>query len=39
VYALDTVPNLPEGTSVQSAWRAIAAATIGRGRLTVSAVS
>jgi Raf kinase inhibitor-like YbhB/YbcL family protein len=33
VYALNTVLNLPNGTSLQSAWTAIAAATIGRGRL------
>jgi len=39
VYALDTVLNLPNGTSLQSAWQAIAAATIGRGRLTVGATS
>ena len=39
VYALDTVLNLPNGTSLESAWQAIAAATIGRGRLTVSATS
>ncbi len=39
VYALSTVLNLPDGTSLESAWRAIAAATIGRGRLTVSATS
>ena len=39
VYALDRVLNLPNGTSLQSAWHAIAAATIGRGRLTVSATS
>ncbi len=39
VYALDTVPKLPNGTSLESAWQAIAAATIGRGRLTVSATS
>lgn len=32
VYALDTVLTLPTGTSLQSAWQAIAAATIGRGR-------
>jgi Raf kinase inhibitor-like YbhB/YbcL family protein len=32
VYALDTVLNLPNGTSLLSAWTAIAAATIGRGR-------
>jgi hypothetical protein len=34
VYALNTVLNLPSGTSLQSAWNAIAAATIGRGRLS-----
>jgi Raf kinase inhibitor-like YbhB/YbcL family protein len=39
VYALDTVLTLPNGTSLKSAWQAIAAATIGRGRLTVSATS
>lgn len=39
VYALNTVLNLPDGTSLESAWRAIAAAAIGRGRLTVSATS
>ena len=39
VYALDKVLRLPNGTSLQSAWQAIAAATIGRGRLTVSATS
>jgi len=39
VYALSKVLNLPNGTSLQSAWQAIAAATIGRGRLTVSATS
>ena len=39
VYALNSVLNLPAGTSLQSAWRAIAAATIGRGRLTVTASS
>jgi Raf kinase inhibitor-like YbhB/YbcL family protein len=33
VYALNTVLNLPNGTSLLSAWQAIAAATIGRGRL------
>ena len=37
VYALNSVLNLPAGTSLQSAWTAIAAATIGRGRMTVSA--
>ncbi len=39
VYALNTVLKLPNGTSLQSAWRAIAAATIGRGRLAVKAKS
>jgi Raf kinase inhibitor-like YbhB/YbcL family protein len=39
VYALNTVLNLPNGTSLPSAWQAIAAATIGRGRLAVSATS
>ncbi|MCW2896334.1 MAG: hypothetical protein JWO75_5823 [Actinomycetia bacterium] len=39
VYALNTVLNLPNGTSLESAWQAIAAATIGRGRLPVSAKS
>ena len=39
VYALNSVLKLPNGTSLQSAWQAIAAATIGRGRLTVSATS
>ncbi len=39
VYALDSVLRLPNGTSLQSAWEAIAAATIGRGRLPVSATS
>jgi Raf kinase inhibitor-like YbhB/YbcL family protein len=39
VYALNRVLDLPKGTSLLSAWQAIAAATIGRGRLTVSAAS
>jgi Raf kinase inhibitor-like YbhB/YbcL family protein len=39
VYALNRVLNLPNGTSLLSAWQAVAAATIGRGRLTVSATS
>jgi Raf kinase inhibitor-like YbhB/YbcL family protein len=39
VYALNTVLKLPNGTSLQSAWQAIAAATIGRGRLAVTATS
>ena len=33
VYALNTTLNLPAGTSLLSAWMAIAAATIGRGRM------
>ena len=39
VYALNAVLDLPTGTSLQSAWRAIAEATIGRGRLPVNATS
>jgi Raf kinase inhibitor-like YbhB/YbcL family protein len=39
VYALNTVLNLPNGAPLGSAWQAIAAATIGRGRLPVSATS
>jgi Raf kinase inhibitor-like YbhB/YbcL family protein len=39
VYALNRVLHLPNGTSLQSAWRAIATATIGRGRLYVNAMS
>ena len=39
VYALNKTLNLPDGTSLQSAWQAIAAATIGRGRLPVNATS
>jgi Raf kinase inhibitor-like YbhB/YbcL family protein len=39
VYALNTVLRLPNGTSLQSAWQAIAAATIARGRLPVNARS
>jgi Raf kinase inhibitor-like YbhB/YbcL family protein len=39
VYALNTVLNLPKGTSLESAWQAIATATIGRGRLAVTAAS
>ena len=38
VYALDTWLNLPQGTSLKSAWTAIAAATVGRGRVTVRAL-
>jgi Raf kinase inhibitor-like YbhB/YbcL family protein len=37
VYALNTVLHLPEGASLESAWTAIAAATIGRGRMTPTA--
>jgi Raf kinase inhibitor-like YbhB/YbcL family protein len=39
VYALNKELNLPNGTSLESAWQAIAAAAIGRGRLPVSATS
>lgn len=39
VYALNKVLDLPAGTSLESAWSAIAAATIGRGRLQVSATT
>ena len=39
VYALNAVLSLPNGTSLQSAWEAIAAATIGRGRLPARATS
>jgi Raf kinase inhibitor-like YbhB/YbcL family protein len=39
IYALKSTLNLPEGTSLQSAWTAIAAATIGRGRATPTAYS
>lgn len=39
VYALNTVLNLPDGAALEPTWQAIAAATIGRGRLTVSATS
>jgi Raf kinase inhibitor-like YbhB/YbcL family protein len=39
VYALNTMLRLPNGTSLESAWQAIAAATIGRGRLAVNATS
>lgn len=39
VYALDKVLNLPEGTSLESAWTAIAAARIGEGRLPVAATT
>jgi Raf kinase inhibitor-like YbhB/YbcL family protein len=39
VYALNTVLKLPPGAPLQSAWQAIAAATIGWGRLPVRATS
>lgn len=39
VYALNKTLDLPAGTSLESAWSAIAAATIGRGRLPVSATT
>ncbi len=37
VYALDKTLALPNGAPLESVWRAIAAATIGRGRIVVSA--
>jgi Raf kinase inhibitor-like YbhB/YbcL family protein len=39
VYALNTVLNLRNGASLLTTWQDIAAATIGRGRLSVSATS
>ena len=36
VYALSKTLTLPNGAPLQSVWRAIAAATIGRGRIVVS---
>jgi Raf kinase inhibitor-like YbhB/YbcL family protein len=36
VYALRTVLKLPTGAPLQSVWTAIAAATIGRGRIVVT---
>jgi Raf kinase inhibitor-like YbhB/YbcL family protein len=39
VYALNAVLNLPNNAPLQDSWEAIAAATIGRGRLVVSAKS
>jgi Raf kinase inhibitor-like YbhB/YbcL family protein len=36
VYALSTTLNLPNGAPLQSVWTAIAAATIGRGRIVIS---
>jgi Raf kinase inhibitor-like YbhB/YbcL family protein len=38
VYALNTVLRLRRGTGAKTAWQAIAAAAIARGRLTVCAV-
>jgi hypothetical protein len=38
VYALNTTLNLPQGASLESAWTKIAAATIGRGRVTEKAL-
>jgi Raf kinase inhibitor-like YbhB/YbcL family protein len=37
VYALRTFLNLPQGAPLQTVWTAIAGATIGRGRITVTA--
>jgi Raf kinase inhibitor-like YbhB/YbcL family protein len=39
VYALNKTIDLPNGTSLESAWMAIAAAAIGHGRLTANATS
>jgi hypothetical protein len=39
VYALDKVLSLPNGTSLQSAWSAIAAATIGVGQTRATAAA
>jgi Raf kinase inhibitor-like YbhB/YbcL family protein len=39
VYALNTVLDLPAGTSLQKAWMEIAQATIARGRVPVYATS
>ena len=36
VYALSTTLNMPSGAPLQAVWTAIAAATIGRGRIVVS---
>jgi Raf kinase inhibitor-like YbhB/YbcL family protein len=36
VYALNKFLNLPNGAPLQAAWTAIAAATIGRGRMAVT---
>lgn len=36
VYALNTVLTLPNGASLQDGWKAIAGATIGRGRVVVT---
>jgi phosphatidylethanolamine-binding protein (PEBP) family uncharacterized protein len=37
IYALRTTLNLPNGTPLQTVLMAIAAATIGRGRIVVTA--
>jgi Raf kinase inhibitor-like YbhB/YbcL family protein len=37
VYALKSPIDLPSGASLESAWRAIAASAIGRGRMTATA--
>jgi Raf kinase inhibitor-like YbhB/YbcL family protein len=39
VYALSKMLTLPNGAPLESVWRAIAAATIGRGRIVVSTTS
>ena len=36
IYALNTALKLPNGAPLQTAWTAIAAATIGRGRIAVT---
>jgi len=38
VYALNTTLNLANGASLETAWAAIAAATIGRGRIVVTGI-
>ena len=38
VYALNTTLKLPPGAPLQSVWTAIAAATIGRGRIVVTGI-
>jgi Raf kinase inhibitor-like YbhB/YbcL family protein len=39
VYALNTTLNLPNGAPLEKTWQDIAAATIGRGRLSADATS